>query len=222
MRDAEGRPGRRLAIAALVLIVAGLGTLVAGVAWLRADYITTTLSSDHMSPTHRRGDLIVAERTDGSGVRAGDVVLFQDKRWFPGGQLVMQRVIGTGGDRVSCCEGDKVSVNGEPLAEPYVLGDDPVGVPDKTYDVKVPEGRLFVLGDYRANSRDSRYHLDDGRQGTVAASTVRGRVLDDGPSALLWPAAVAILGALLTSTGLVLGMASWIVRRRARMVPQQR
>ncbi|WP_019706595.1 signal peptidase I [Streptomyces xinghaiensis] len=221
MRDAEGRPGRKLAIAALALIVAGLGTLVAGVAWLRADYITTTMPSDHMAPTHRRGDLIVAERTDGSGVRAGDVVLFEEKRWFPGGQLTMQRVIATGGDRVSCCEGDTVSVNGEPLDEPYVLGDDPVGVPDRTYDVKVPEGRLFVLGDYRANSADSRFHLSE-RSGTVAAGTVRGRVLDDGPSALLWPAGVAVLGALMTSAGLVLGMTSWIVRRRARMVPPPR
>jgi signal peptidase I len=209
------RPGLRTGITALVLLVVGLGTVVAGVAPLRTGYIVTTQAGGSMEPTYRQGELIAAQRIDGDEVRAGDVVLFAGRRWFPGGELGLKRVIGTGGDRVACCAGGRVSVGGEPLSEPYVRDGDPLGGGVAEYDVTVPEGRLFLLGDHRAHSFDSRFRLSDGQSGTVAADAVRGRLLDGVAEPLLLLAA-ALLGVVLAVVGAVLGAVSLVIRRRSR------
>ncbi|MGK5447769.1 signal peptidase I [Streptomyces radiopugnans] len=217
MRGAGGRrAGRRAGRAALVLLAVGLGAVVAGAVWLRTGYIVTVQAADSMSPTYRQGERIAAERIDGDEVRAGDVVLFADPRWFPNGELAMKRVVGTGGDRVTCCAGGRVSVDGEPLSEPYVMDGDPVGGTGPRFDVTVPEGRLFLLGDHRANSNDSRFRLSDGQSGTVSADAVRGRLLDgDSAAEPLLPLATALSGAILAVAGGILGAVALIGRRRA-------
>lgn len=71
---------------------------------------------------------------------------------------LIKRVIGVGGDHVVCCDDDgAITVNGQPLDESDYLK--PGNSPSMTeFDVEVPEGQLWVMGDHRADSGDSRYH----------------------------------------------------------------
>ena len=106
----------------------------------------------------------------------------------------IKRVIGTPGDRVMCCDtAGKVVVTpkgGSPVSldEPYIFEND---VTDNRYfceagtgqrtcpagavGILVPKGRLWVMGDHRGNSADSRFHVSDGNHGTVPESKVVGR-----------------------------------------------
>jgi signal peptidase I len=96
-------------------------------------------------------------------------------------QDLIKRVIAVGGDKVKCCNAQgKVTVNGKPLSEPYI---NPGNKPSEIkFDVNVPNGRVFVMGDHRANSADSRFHLRDAGNGTVPESQVQGRAV-----VIAWP-----------------------------------
>ena len=94
----------------------------------------------------------------------------------------VKRVIGVEGDHVVCCDAEgKVTVNGVALDESAYLfpGNSPS---DNTFDVVVPEGRLWVMGDHRAASSDSRAHLGDPGGGFVPTDRVIGRAF-----AVVWP-----------------------------------
>jgi signal peptidase I len=94
---------------------------------------------------------------------------------------LIKRVVGVGGDRVKCCDAEgRVTVNGVPLEEDYLF---PGNAPSSTpFDVTVPEGRLWVMGDHRSNSADSRYHQNRGHRGTVSEDEVVGRAV-----VIAWP-----------------------------------
>ncbi|MEI5101324.1 signal peptidase I [Streptomyces sp. PmtG] len=94
---------------------------------------------------------------------------------------LIKRVVGVGGDTVKCCDkNDKVTVNGVPLDEPYLH---PGNKPSEfAFEVKVPQGRLFVMGDHRADSADSRFHRNEKFSGTVSEDEVVGRAL-----VIAWP-----------------------------------
>jgi signal peptidase I len=142
-----------------------------------------------------RGDVVVFEdpggwltpeqQTDGSGPPViGPVMDFLS--WtglLPDDdhQDLIKRVIGVGGDTVACCDDEgRVTVNGHPLNEPYLYPGNP---PSRIeFEVTVPEGRIFVMGDHRSNSADSRYHLNDPHHGTVPVGNVLGRAV-----AVAWP-----------------------------------
>ena len=95
----------------------------------------------------------------------------------------IKRVIGLPGDHVMCCQDGRVTVNGVPLDETSYLfpGASPS---NQTFSVIVPRGRLWVMGDNRAISDDSRGHMLSGfpEQGTVPESEVAGRAF-----LIIWP-----------------------------------
>ncbi|RMI40321.1 signal peptidase I [Streptomyces triticirhizae] len=96
-------------------------------------------------------------------------------------QDLIKRVIAVGGDTVVCCDEDgRITVNGAALNEPYLYPGNPPSQIE--FEVEVPEDRLFVMGDHRSNSADSRYHLDDPGQGTVPKDLVVGRAV-----VIAWP-----------------------------------
>jgi len=100
----------------------------------------------------------------------------------PDGTDFVKRVIGVGGDHVVCCDAyGRITVNGVPLEEQSYLyaGDSPS---DQAFDVIVPDGMLWLMGDHRSNSADSRAHLGDPGGGMVPESRVVGRVMN-----VLWP-----------------------------------
>lgn len=105
-------------------------------------------------------------------VDRGDIVVF--KGW--NGEDTIKRVIGIGGDTVKCCDSKhRITVNGTPLDEEdkYLY---PGVYPSKDrFEVKVPAGRLWLMGDHRNDSADSREHMDDANKGTISEDDVIGR-----------------------------------------------
>ncbi len=101
---------------------------------------------------------------------------------FPTGGHLVKRVIGVGGDTVACCDKrGRVSVNGTALHEQDYLaaGEQPSAI---TFEQEVPEGHLWVMGDNRSQSADSRVHLGDPGGGFVPEENVVGKVFS-----VVWP-----------------------------------
>ncbi|MGW3122618.1 signal peptidase I [Streptomyces sp. NPDC001107] len=170
------RTGQRLSGLAVAL---GIVLFLGGFGWAAVVYRPYTVPTTSMTPTIDAGDRVLAQRVDGSEIRRGDVVVFNDKSWVTNASVV-KRVVAVGGDTVSCCTNGKLTVNGKQIDEGYLKGS---VVEDKNIPtVKVPQGRLFLLGDERQGSLDSSAHLSDAAQGTIARSAVTARV-----DAVVWP-----------------------------------
>ena len=147
-----------------------------------------SIPSASMEQTLLIGDrILVNELVPGvMDLHRGDVVVFED----PGGWLaagegddLVKRVIGLPGDTVSCCDSEgRLRVNGEPLDEPYL--DVPEGDPASLtpFEVTVPDGALWVMGDNRERSADSRSHVTGPYEGFVPLDHVVGRA-----TVVFWP-----------------------------------
>jgi signal peptidase I len=99
----------------------------------------------------------------------------------PAKQYLVKRVIGVAGDKVECCsKNKKLMINGVEIDEPYIFAGNSAS--DTKFNVTVPEGKVWVMGDHRGASADSRFHQDDINSGMVPTSKVTGRVIG-----IIWP-----------------------------------
>ena len=204
MDQSERQPrklGWRFALLALTLALLISGLVRAF--WLDVYYIP----SASMEPLFGTGDRILVSRTDfqSGPVRRGDVVVFdgrgsfaplnsgngpvQDAAAAAGHWLgitgsdttYIKRVIGLPGDHVICCDDQqRLTVNGQALEEPYRYGGDVAS--KQKFSVIVPAGRLWLLGDHRSMSADSRSLLGAPGGGMVPLDRVIGR-----PVQIIWP-----------------------------------
>jgi len=168
------------------------------------------IPSGSMENTLEINDRVLVNKLvyDVRGIHRGDIVVFNgDGSWDPGtppananfaekfvdgfasmfgfghpGDILIKRVIGLPGDHVACCDAQGlVTVNGVSLTEQSYLypGDAPSEI---RFNIVVPSGRLWVMGDHRLISDDSRDHLGDPGGGTVPENAVIGRAF-----VIIWP-----------------------------------
>ena len=123
-----------------------------------------------MSPTLVNGNIVTALR--GGSYERGDIVAF-----YYNDKILVKRIIGLPGEVIDIDEDGSVSVDGEPLDEPY-LDEKALGECDIELPYQVPEGRYFVMGDNRSVSSDSR----SSQVGCIAEEQVIGKLIFR-----LWP-----------------------------------
>jgi len=168
------------------------------------------IPSGSMENTLEINDRVLVNKLvyDVRDIHRGDIVVFNgDGSWDPGtvpvdtnfvvkfaqgfasmfgfghpGDILIKRVVGLPGDHVACCDAQgRVTVNGVPLSEKSYLY--PGDVPSEIrFNIVVPPGRLWVMGDHREISDDSRDHQQDPGGGTVPESAVVGRAF-----VIIWP-----------------------------------
>jgi signal peptidase I len=128
--------------------------------------VPVSVEGDSMQPTVHDGDIVLVTRTDTTTaeLRRGDLIVFRD----PQGSLSVKRVLGLPGERVAMLDA-RLTIGGEYVHEPYV----DLSRIDGTYlgEVVVPGHSVFVLGDNRARSIDSREY------GPVGQEALVGRVV---------------------------------------------
>ncbi|MCX5143227.1 MULTISPECIES: signal peptidase I [unclassified Streptomyces] len=169
-----------------------------------------SIPSDSMQNTLQRGDRVLVDKLTpwfGSEPERGEVVVFHD----PGGWLedtqapdpnvvqkflsfiglmpsaeekdLIKRVIAVGGDTVQCKKNGPVTVNGKALDDKSFIFEGNTACNDEPFGpIKVPKGRIWVMGDHRQNSLDSRYHQELPGGGTVSNDEVVGRAV-----VIAWP-----------------------------------
>ena len=122
----------------------------------------------------------------------GEIVVFKaPDDWQSGteGEDFIKRIIGVGGDHVVCCDSkNRLVVNGHALDEPFIYRDadgTPDPAADEPFDITVPAGRLWVMGDHRSASGDSLEHweqTDDIVEATIDKEAIVGRAFT-----IFWP-----------------------------------
>ena len=145
--------------------------IIIGVVVLRGWIIEGVIvEGKSMAPNLREGERLLVVKKHYSPERLpsrGDVIIFPDPEE---GAIVVKRVIGLPGERVDVM-GPRVYINGQLLREPYAKATEPAGLTRI-----VPQGRIWVMGDNRDDSADSREY------GTIRLESIRGRAV-----MVMWP-----------------------------------
>ncbi|MBA4864978.1 signal peptidase I [Streptomyces sp. PSKA54] len=171
-----------------------------------------SIPSDSMQDTLQRGDRVLVDKLTpwfGSEPERGEVVVFHDPdNWLAGEPTptpnpvqkflgwiglmpsaeekdLIKRVVAVGGDTVECKGTGPLRVNGKVLNEPYIYPTNtPCSMDDQggQFKITVPKGKIWVMGDHRQNSLDSRYHQNDSNGGAVPVDNVVGRAV-----VVAWP-----------------------------------
>ncbi|MEU7585156.1 signal peptidase I [Micromonospora sp. NPDC049230] len=174
-------------------ILLGVAILVAVL--VRAFVLQTFfIPSPSMENTLKIDDRVLVNKLvyDFRSPHRGEVIVFKAPiEWSgnPDGEDFIKRVIGVPGDHVVCCDPqERLMINGKSLDEPYIFSMD--GVRDKPadqeFDITVPKGRLWVMGDHRSASGDSLEHWQQSGQNiteaTIPEDDVVGRAFT-----VFWP-----------------------------------
>jgi signal peptidase I len=174
----------------ILVVVAFVVALLVRVFVLQTFYIP----SESMEHTLDINDRVLVNKVvyDFRTPHRGEIVVFKSPeswRSDPGEVDFIKRVIGVGGDHVVCCdERHRIEINGHPLDEPYLFheADGTADLPsDEPFDITVPKDRLWVMGDHRSHSGDSReqyLRTNDTTASTIATDAVVGRAF-----VVFWP-----------------------------------
>jgi len=151
------------------------------------------IPSESMEHTLNINDRVLVNKLvyDFRDPRRGEIIVFNSPdswRGDPSETDFIKRVIGVGGDHLVCCDPQhRLEINGHPLDEPYLNQDGGAGLPSSpdAFDITVPAGRLWVMGDNRFHSGDSReqyIHTHDVVVSTISVKAVVGRAF-----VIFWP-----------------------------------
>lgn len=133
-----------------------------------------------MEPTFGPGDRLSIREIPGDQVNRGDIVIFTAGAWGDPDFELVKRVVGVGGDTVVCCDARKrITVNDRAITEEYIK-DDEGPHPNEEYTVQVEPGHVWVLGDNRGNSRDSRTEMETRAKGAIPVGDIKGVVVRAG------------------------------------------
>jgi signal peptidase I len=190
--DGQDKPKRRNSFWRELPILLGVAIVVAIV--VRAFVLQTFyIPSPSMEHTLDINDRVLVNKLvyDFRSPHRGEVMVFEAPReWRSSteGEDFIKRVIGVGGDHLVCCDDKgRIKVNDRPLDENYLYSQDGVTDPpaEEPFDVTVPKGRLWVMGDHRSASGDSLEHYERSRdmtESTISEDAVVGRAF-----VVFWP-----------------------------------
>ncbi|MEU4550420.1 signal peptidase I [Micromonospora violae] len=174
-------------------ILLGVAILVAVL--VRAFVLQTFfIPSPSMENTLKIDDRVLVNKLvyDFRSPHRGEVIVFKAPiEWSgnPDGEDFIKRVIGIPGDHVVCCDPqERLVINGKSLDEPYIFSKD--GIRDKPadqeFDITVPEGRLWVMGDHRSASGDSLEHWQQSGQ-NITEATIPEKDVVGRAFTVFWP-----------------------------------